>query len=86
MINSARELRYQTFLLTIYSMGLRLGEALQLKVGDIDSDRMKVHIRQGKGKKDRFVLLPEVTLNALRRYWATHRNPKLIFPGGKRSG
>ena len=83
MINSARELRYQTFILTIYSMGLRLGEALQLKVGDIDGERMKVHVRLGKGKKDRLVVLPAATLAALRRYWLTHRNPSLIFPAGR---
>ena len=69
--------------MTAYSIGLRLGEALNLQVGDIDSERMKVHVRLGKGQKDRFVVLPEVTLNALRQYWATHRNPMFIFPGGK---
>lgn len=50
LINGARELRYQTFILTAYSMGLRLGEVLNLQPGDIDSARMKVHVRQGKGK------------------------------------
>lgn len=83
VINGARELRYQTFILVAYSMGLRLGEVLNLRVGDIDSDRMKVHIRLAKGQKDRFVFLPAVTLDALRRYWAMHRNPSLIFPNGK---
>ncbi len=83
VINGTRELRYQTFILTAYSLGLRLGEVLNLKVGDIDSERMKVHVRLGKGKKDRFVILPEVSLQALRAYWVTHRNPQLLFPGGK---
>lgn len=83
VINGARELRYQTFILVTYSMGLRLGEALNLTIGDIDSERMKVHVRLGKGRKDRFVLLPDATLHALRRYWATHRHPRFIFPGGK---
>ncbi len=85
MINRARELRYQTFLLTIYSMGLRLGEALNLTVGDIDSDRMKVHVRLGKGRKDRLVVLPAATLVALRKYWLSHKNSRLIFPAGKNS-
>ena len=49
MINGTRELRYQTFILTAYSLGLRLGETLNLRVGDIDSERMKVHIRLVKG-------------------------------------
>jgi site-specific recombinase XerD len=83
LINGTRELRYQTFILATYSMGLRLGEALNLRVGDIDQERMKVHVRQGKGRKDRFVTLPKITLLALRAYWVTHRNAKLLFPSGK---
>ena len=47
---------------------------------DIDSQKMKVHIRQGKGNKDRFVDLPQITLLALRAFWKTHQNPTLIFP------
>ena len=83
VINGTRELRYQTFLLTAYSMGLRLGEVLNLQIGDIDSERSKVHVHLGKGRKDRFVFLPDVTLDVLRRYWATHRHPQFIFPTGK---
>ena len=83
IINTTREARYQTYILTVYSMGLRLGEALNLKVGDIDAQRMRVHVRNGKGRKDRFVTLPETTLYALRQYWTTHRHRSLLFPGGK---
>ena len=82
LINGTQELRYQTFLLTVYSMGLRLGEALNLLVGDVDKNRMKVHVRLGKGKKDRFVTLPQASLAALRQYWLTHKNPLLLFPAG----
>jgi len=82
LINGTRELRYQTFLLTVYSMGLRLGEALNLQIGDIDNARMKVHVRLGKGQKDRFVTLPQATLLALRQYWLIHKNPLYLFPGG----
>ena len=64
-------------------MGLRLSEALNLTIADIDSARHKVHIRCGKGRKDRFVFLPARTLDSLRRYWASHRNPRFIFPRGK---
>jgi site-specific recombinase XerD len=85
IINNTREARYQTYILTLYSMGLRLGEALNLCVGDIDAQKNRIHIRGGKGRKDRYVLLPSLTLQALRRYWASHRNPELIFPAGKRS-
>ena len=83
MINGTRELRYQTFILVAFSMGLRLGETLNLKVGDIDAERKKVHIRQAKGKKDRFVTLPDRALLALRQYWCSHRHPRLLFPAGK---
>jgi site-specific recombinase XerD len=83
LINSTRELRYQTFILAAYSMGLRLSEVLSLQVRDIDSARLQVHVRQSKGNKDRFVLLPTLTLQALRRYWASHRNPTWLFPAGQ---
>ncbi|MEH6578934.1 MAG: site-specific integrase [Amphritea sp.] len=85
LINSTREARYQTFILTAYSMGLRLGETLNLRIGDIDAAYPRVHIRRGKGHKDRYVTLPTMTLMALRKYWATHRNPALLFPAGKHS-
>lgn len=70
----------RAYLWTIYSCGLRLNEGLHLQVGDIDAARMMVHVHRGKGAKDRFVILPQGTLLLLRKYWATHRNPKLLFP------
>ena len=83
LINGTRERRYQTFILVCFSMGLRLGEALVIKVGDIDSERGLLHVRQAKGKKDRFVILPQLALRALRDYWVTHRNPEWLFPKGR---
>jgi site-specific recombinase XerD len=83
LINGTRELRYQTFILAAYSMGLRLSEVLSLQVRDIDKARMQVHVRLGKGQKDRFVFLPTLTLHALRRCWASHRNPAWLFPAGQ---
>lgn len=83
IINRTQQLRYQTYYFVTYSMGLRLSEALNLTINDIDSHLMRVHIRAGKGKKDRFVPLPLLTLKALRHYWATHRHELLLFPGGK---
>jgi integrase len=80
IIGKARKLRYRVFLLTTYSMGLRLEEALSIQVRDIDAGNKRVHIRRGKGHKDRFVPLPDLTLHALREYWRTHRHPELIFP------
>lgn len=83
ILNATREPRYRTFILTVYSMGLRLGEALNLTIADIDAARQRVHIRCGKGRKDRFVTLPDATLVALRRYWASHRHRRFLFPAGK---
>jgi site-specific recombinase XerD len=73
-------LSYRVFLFTLYSLGLRLGEGLRLQVGDIDAKRQRVHIRDAKGNKDRFVPLPVATLRLLRRFWQLHRNPVLLFP------
>lgn len=64
----------------IYSLGLRLQEGTNLKIADIDSDRMFVHIHRGKGNKDRFVPLPKRTLEIFRENWKTHRNPEYLFP------
>jgi integrase len=80
LIGATRKLRYRVFLLTTYSMGLRLSETLALQVGDIDGERKKVHIRRGKGHKDRFIPLPELTYQALRALWRKHRNPCWLFP------
>ncbi len=80
LIGATRKLRYRVFLLTTYSMGLRLGETLALKVGDIDGERKQVHIRRGKGHKDRLVPLPDLTYRALRALWRKHRHPRLLFP------
>jgi len=85
LIGATRKLRYRVFLLATYSMGLRLEEALSLQVGDIDAGRKKVHIRRGKGHKDRLVPLPDLTLQALRALWRKHRHPNLIFPNANGS-
>ena len=80
LILATRKLRYRVFLLATYSMGLRLSEALALQVGDIDAQRKLVHIRRGKGHKDRFVPLPDLTYIALQALWRKHRNPTWLFP------
>ena len=59
------------FFFTVYSLGLRLSEGLALRVADIDAPRARVHIRDSKGNRDRFVPRPVATLDALRRFWAT---------------
>ncbi len=73
------------FFIVVYSMGLRLQEALNLQINDIDSHRMLVHVHRGKGAKDRLVPIPQSTLDELRHYWKTHRNPVWLFPAEGRS-
>jgi integrase/recombinase XerD len=83
LFNATHKLSYRVFYFTVYSLGLRLAEGLNLQVGDLDATRQRVHIRDSKGNKDRFVPLPAVTLDLLRRFWAVHRNPVLLFPNRK---
>ena len=80
LFSATRTLSYRVFYFTVYSLGLRLGEGLALKVGDVDAARMRVQIRDAKGNRDRFVPLPEATLTALRQFWQLHRHPELLFP------
>lgn len=80
IIAATRVASYRVFFFTLYSLGLRLGEGLRLQVGDIDAVRARVHIRDAKGNKDRFVPLPQATHQVLRRFWSVHRNPVLLFP------
>lgn len=71
---------HYAFFWAVYSMGLRMQEALHLQISDIDSQRMLVHVRRGKGHKDRLVPLAPKPLQLMRQHWATHRNPAWIFP------
>ena len=77
--------RHRGCLTTIYSCGLRLTEGRTLQVPHIDSDRMFLHVT-GKGSKDRYVPMPERTLELLRELWKTHRNPQWLFPAPGRGG
>jgi integrase/recombinase XerD len=86
MLSKIHVFRHYAFLSTVYSCGLRLREALNLEVKDIDSDRMLLHVRNGKGSRDRYVPLPDSTLRVLRKNWAEHRNPRFIFPATGRGG
>lgn len=78
--------RYRVCLTTIYACGLRLREGVYLQVGDIDSARQLLHVRHGKGGRDRYVPLPDGTLRLLRQYWSTHRHPVWLFPAPARAG
>jgi site-specific recombinase XerD len=72
--------QYRACLTLIYACGLRLLEGVRMRVKDIDGERKMVQVRQGKGKKDRYVPLPGVTLVMLRQHWLTHRNREWLFP------
>lgn len=86
ILGKVRLPRYRICLQTIYSCGLRLREGTELQVGHIDSRRMVIHLRRGKGNKDRYIPLPQTTLERLREYWKTHRNLTWIFPAPGRGG
>ena len=75
---------YRACLTTIYACGLRLREALDLHVDQVDSGRMLLHIRRGKGGVDRLVPVPDALLVLLRAHWRTHRNPVWMFPAPRR--
>jgi site-specific recombinase XerD len=67
--------------MTAYAAGLRVSEVTRLRVTDIDSARMVIHIRQGKGRKDRYVMLSPRLLEILRAYWKAVRPGDFLFPG-----
>lgn len=73
--------KYRVIVKTMYSSGLRLSEALHLKADDIDSERMVVRVRQGKGRKDRYVELTPSLLAELRDYWREYRPKTWLFEG-----
>src|SRR6516162_7238396 len=81
LLEAARPGRERMLLQTAYACGLRLMEVLHLQVGDIDSARMLVHVRQGKGRKDRLVPLSPRLLAELRSYWRRYRPRHWLFPG-----
>jgi integrase/recombinase XerD len=80
IVDAATTQRMAVYFWTVYSLGLRMQEGLNLQVGDVDSGRMMAHVHRGKGAKDRYVPLPTSTLHQLRAYWVTHRNKRLLFP------
>jgi site-specific recombinase XerD len=86
VLGAIRIFRHRACLTTIYACGLRIGEGTRIQVGDINSDRMLLHVRLGKGGKDRYVPLPHTTLEMLRKFWKTHRNNVWLFPAPGRSG
>jgi len=85
LIEAALTPFHRIVLMTAYATGLRRAELARLQIGDIDSQRMTIHVRGGKGRKDRDVMLSPTLLDALRQYWrGLKRKPKQwLFPGGR---
>ncbi len=81
LIDSASNLFHRAMLMTVYSTGIRRAEMCHLKVEDIDSARMLIHIRQGKGRRDRDVPLSPKLLETLREYWRWMKPKTYLFPG-----
>lgn len=75
--------KHRTILTTAYAAGLRVSEATHLKVSDVDSQRMVLRVDQGKGNKDRYVMLSPRLLGELRSYWAIARPRPWMFPGDR---
>jgi len=81
LILAPRHLKHRTILATLYATGLRVSELCQLQGTDIDSKRMVIQVRQGKGQRDRVVMLSPDLLPLLRRYWKLYQLHSWLFPG-----
>ena len=81
LLDAAPGLKYKAALSVAYGAGLRASEVVSLKIADIDSDRMVIRVEQGKGRKDRYVMLSEHLLDLLRAWWKAGRPQGWLFPG-----
>jgi len=83
ILNATENLKHKAILMTIYSAGLRVSELINLRIKDIDSNRMQIRVEQAKGKKDRYTLLGNSTLDILRKYVAEYKPKVWLFEGVK---
>lgn len=82
LLENVHSLKHRAIMMTAYGTGMRINEVCTLKPGDIDSNRMLVHVHDGKGGRDRYVMLPERLLLCLREYWKAMRpSGEYLFPG-----
>ena len=84
LLDAAPSLKYKAALSVAYGAGLRVSEVVALKIGDIDSKRMVIRVEQGKGRKDRYVMLSPHLLELLRAWWRAARPQGWLFPGRNR--
>jgi site-specific recombinase XerD len=83
LFSAFTHLKYRTVAMTIYGAGLRISESCRLCVKDIDSKRMLIHVRQGKGNRDRYVMLSKRLLKALREWWKVARPLNFLFEAAR---
>jgi site-specific recombinase XerD len=83
ILSSIDNLKHKAILMLTYSAGLRVGEVVKLKLEDIDSKRMLIHIKGSKGRKDRYTMLSETALDILRKYWREYKPGKWLFEGAR---
>ena len=83
ILNSITNIKHKCIIETLYSSGLRIGELLNLKINDIDSDRMLIRVLQAKGKQDRYTILSKSLLKDLREYFKIYRPKEYLFEGWK---
>lgn len=83
IIANTNNIKHKALISLVYSAGLRIGELISLKKTDIDSERMQIHIRGGKGKKDRYTVLSPKILTLLREYYKQYRPKEYLFEGQK---
>lgn len=81
IIKSITNIKHKAIIMTIYSAGLRISECINLKIKDIDSNRMQLRVEQSKGKKDRYTVLSEKTLAILRQYFKAYKPKEYLFEG-----
>jgi integrase/recombinase XerD len=85
-LSCVQSLKHRTILTICYAAGLRISEAIRLKVADIDSERMVIRVEQGKGQKDRYVMLSPKLLQILRSWWPVNKPKQWLFPGDRIDG
>lgn len=81
---SNKNIKHQAILITLYATGIRVGELIKIKLKDVDSDRKQIRISSGKGRKDRYVQIPEILIEILRAYYKKERPEHYLFNGRKK--
>ena len=86
ILDGADTLIHRSMLMLAYGSGLRVSEIINLKAADIESDKMRILVRQGKGDRDRYAMLPQTTLTTLREYWKRYRPKEWLFEAPRSGG